>query len=208
METLKLSASSLATVRLMPSMAMDPFSTMKRRMAGSAPMRYHTALSSSSMERIVPVPSMCPETICPPKRPPASMARSRFTGLPGRSCPSEERFSVSCITSAEKLVRVKSVTVRHTPLVAMLSPRRTSSSTFEAETVSTQECAPLRMEATRPTSSTMPVNIYFTSHSRSRSHPSWVTLGSVSSMAYFGASTPKPATGLGAAAPPKTFGAI
>ena len=40
-----------------------------------------------------------PLTMCPPKRPFAAMARSRLTGLPLASSASDERSSVSCITS-------------------------------------------------------------------------------------------------------------
>ena len=36
---------------------------------------------------MVPVPSMWPETMWPPKRPSAAMARSRFTRLPAAQGP-------------------------------------------------------------------------------------------------------------------------
>ena len=43
----------------------------------------------------VPTPSMWPLTKCPPSRSPTARARSRFTGLPGRSSPRLVRASVS-----------------------------------------------------------------------------------------------------------------
>ena len=58
METLKSRSVTAATVRLMPSMVMDPFSTIYFRMPGSASIRTQTAFSSRVMERMVPVPSM------------------------------------------------------------------------------------------------------------------------------------------------------
>ena len=81
-ETEKRSASTVATVRLMPSMAMEPFSTTYRSSCGGAEMMYHTALPSLRKLVMVPTPSIWPETMCPPKRPSAAMARSRFTRLP------------------------------------------------------------------------------------------------------------------------------
>ena len=102
METWKLRSSTAATVRLMPSMQMEPFSTMYRSRSGDAEMVYQTALSSWRSSLTVPVPSICPETIWPPNRPSAGMARSRLTGLPGLRSPRELRDSVSCMTSAVK----------------------------------------------------------------------------------------------------------
>ena len=104
-------------------MVMEPFSTTYLRTSGPAAMVYQMALSSFSMRWTVPTPSTCPATMCPPKRPLAAMARSRLTRWPGRREAREERFSVSCITSAVKPVGEKEVAVRQTPLTAMLSPR-------------------------------------------------------------------------------------
>ena len=63
METLKSYAVTFATVRLMPSMVMEPFSMIYRSRAGDAEMVYQTAISSSRISRTVPMPSMCPDTI-------------------------------------------------------------------------------------------------------------------------------------------------
>ena len=52
-----------ASPSLMPSMAMEPFSTMRRSRAGAAETVYHTALSSLRVSAMVPVPSMWPETM-------------------------------------------------------------------------------------------------------------------------------------------------
>ena len=57
------SVSTAATVREMPSMAMEPFSTMCRSRVGAAETVYHTALSSCRRAVMVPVPSMWPETM-------------------------------------------------------------------------------------------------------------------------------------------------
>ena len=121
-------------------------------------MSNQTALSSCRMLWTTPVPSMWPDTMCPPNRPFADSARSRFTASPGESAPSDERSSVSGMMSAENVDAVKRVTVKQTPLTAMLSPVLTSDSTVRAATVSSHERAPRRSERTRPTSSTMPVN--------------------------------------------------
>ena len=110
---------------------------------------------------MTPVPSMCPETMCPPKRPSAAIARSRFTRLPAVSAPSEERFRVSCMTSAVKPELSRLVAVRHTPLTATLSPIFRSDRMVCAPIDSTEECAPRRMARIVPTSSTSPVNMVF-----------------------------------------------
>ena len=128
-------------------------------MASGASMSYHTATSSRRVEAMRPVPSMWPDTICPPKRPLAGMARSRFTVLPALSAPSDDRRSVSCITSAQKPTSSTRVAVRHTPLVAMLSPMRTPCIIAGASMESTELAAPRLMERTRPTVSTSPVNM-------------------------------------------------
>ena len=132
MDTAKLSLVSRATVRLMPSMAMEPFMMMWRKVTSSASMVYHTALSSRWMRRIVPTASMCPDTKWPPNRPSAAMARSRFTGLPVCRPPRLLRRRVSCMTSALKWVAPSEVTVRQTPFTAMESPNRVFSSTVRA----------------------------------------------------------------------------
>ena len=121
-----------ATVRLMPSMVMEPFSTIYRISSAFACMVYQMAVSSRRTRITFPTPSTWPATICPPKRPSAAMALSRFTGVPIVSPAREERFSVSCITSAEKPCENSSVTVKQMPLTAMLSPILVPSKTVSA----------------------------------------------------------------------------
>ena len=64
--------------------------------------------------------------MCPPKRPSAFIARSRFTGLPEEREPKEVLLNVSGVTSAQKDESEISVTVRHTPFTATLSPQESS----------------------------------------------------------------------------------
>jgi len=78
-ETEKFSSVTSATVRLMPSMAIEPFSTISSRISLFAEIVTHTAFCSRFMEMILPVPSMCPETICPPSLEPTAAALSRLT---------------------------------------------------------------------------------------------------------------------------------
>ena len=87
------------------------------------------------------------------------MARSRFTRLPGTRAPREERFNVSCMTSAVKPPLSLPVAVRHTPFTATLSPIFRSDNTSSAPMDSTAEWAPRRMKRMVPISSTIPVNI-------------------------------------------------
>ena len=159
-ETEKLSASTLATVRLMPSMATEPFSTIRRRTGCSARIVTQTALSSFVSLVTVPVPSMWPLTICPPNLPSAGMARSRLTRLPGTSVPRDERRIVSAITSAVKLPVVIFVAVRQTPFTAMLSPTLLPSVTVLQATVSLADFSPCLISLISPISSMIPVNIY------------------------------------------------
>ena len=58
------------------------------------------------------------------------MARSKLTLEPLLMVLNDERRIVSCMTSAEKVESVRSVTVRQTPLTAMLSPSCVPSNTL------------------------------------------------------------------------------
>src|SRR4051794_3269076 len=94
----------------------------------------------------------------PPRRASARSASSRFTRVPESTSPSEERRSVSCITSAPKRSPQMPVAVRQTPLTAMLSP----SPSWRASDDSTVSAAPSAVRSTAttvPRSSTSPVNI-------------------------------------------------
>ena len=76
-----------ATVRLIPSIAMDPFSMMYFSSGDGVCTVIQTAFPSRLIFEIRPVSSICPATMCPPKRPSAAMARSRLTPLPICSSP-------------------------------------------------------------------------------------------------------------------------
>ena len=107
------------------------------------------------------VPSTWPEIKWPPNRPFEDIARSKFTGLPDVSWSSDVALTVSGITSAANCAFVKLVTVRHTPLIAILSPRWTSSSTWlHWMTISMASADFLLNDWTVPTSSIIPVNMW------------------------------------------------
>ena len=73
---------------------------------------------------------MCPLTICPQVFFSKVNALSKFTLSPTLSFPKLLLLKVSSITSASKQFPFIFVTVRHTPLVAMLSPINVFSKTF------------------------------------------------------------------------------
>src|SRR3954452_21230355 len=116
------------------------------------------AKPSSLTSVITPTPSTCPSIICPPSRASARSASSRLTRVPASTSFSDERRSVSCMTSKPKRCPQMPVAVRHTPLTATLSPSPTSCARRDS-TVSTAP-SPVRSTATTvPRSSTNPVNI-------------------------------------------------
>src|SRR3954466_6093529 len=78
------------------------------------------------MSPIAPRPSTCPWTTWPPRRSAARSGSSRFTRAPGAASPSDERRSVSCITSAANPSASAPTAVRQTPLTATESPSRRS----------------------------------------------------------------------------------
>ena len=128
---------------------------------GVACIVYQMALSSFLTSTILPVPSTCPDTMCPPNLPSAAIARSKLTCAPLIAFASDERFSVSCMTSAVNACGMSLVTVRQIPFTAMLSPTFAPASTFSALIVSTAEFAPREIVSIVPTSSTIPVNIVY-----------------------------------------------
>ena len=209
--TVKSAVPTAATVRLMPSRATEPFSTMPRRISASAATVMRMAFPSSRMARIFPTPSMCPLTKCPPMRVVGSSARSRLSGAPRVSSASEVRRTVSGITSAEKPCASNEVTVRQMPFTAMLSPMCASDWTRCAPIEST----PPERRANVPTSSMIPVNIS-SPHSAGvcrlpvtrRSAPTCSTCISWRCSAACGASKPTPPMGVGASIPPISIGAI
>src|SRR5580692_4514375 len=94
----------------------------------------------------------------PPSRPSARTARSRLTAVPGAWEPSVECLSVSPITSALNSPPARSVTVRHTPLIAIESHRAASAATTGPRTVSRAISPSRSSRTTSPSSSTIPVN--------------------------------------------------
>src|SRR3954463_10040764 len=93
----------------------------------------------------------------PPSRSLARSASSRLTRSPSRSSPSDERRSVSAITSAPKRGPHSPTAVRHTPLTATESPSR--SSLVKPDSKLSRAPSVVRSTgATVPRSPTSPVN--------------------------------------------------
>src|SRR3954469_20877363 len=121
-------------------------------------MRTMRAKPSSSSDSTVPVPSTWPCTMWPPRRSLARSGSSRFTWSPAPSGPSDERRSVSAITSARKPSADGSTAVRHTPLTATESPGASSAPSG----VDTRRRTPSPSSSTAstlPMPATSPVNI-------------------------------------------------
>src|SRR4051794_17896613 len=88
-------------------------------------MRTRRAKPSAVIEATLPVPSTCPCMMWPPRRSVARRDSSTLTfggGSDAITAPSEERRSVSFITSAVKAPSAIVVAVRQTPLIATESP--------------------------------------------------------------------------------------
>lgn len=77
-DTLKLTWSRSATVRLMPSIVMDPFKIMYFKIFSLVEILNQRAVSSLYFSIILPTPSTCPLTIWPPNLPFIGMALSKF----------------------------------------------------------------------------------------------------------------------------------
>src|SRR4051812_3787216 len=103
------------------------------------------------------MPSTWPCTTWPPRRSVGRSGSSRLTGVPSRASASEERRSVSCITSAEKCPSAIRVAVRQTPLTATESPSAISGAR-PVRTASRTPSAPASTAETVPRSWTSPVN--------------------------------------------------
>jgi len=101
---------------------------------------------------------MCPLTMCPPNRPSAFIARSRFTSQPDFKLPRLVRLKLSGVTSAVKLSEFFEVTVRQVPFTATLSPK-TKELAKEHFMFKTREEELFKIELIFPFSSTIPVNI-------------------------------------------------
>src|SRR4051812_21090799 len=113
---------------------------------------------SSRTSRTTPRPSTWPWTMWPPRRSAGRSGSSRLTVLSGSSAPSEERRSVSCITSAPKSSPPhRPMAVRQTPLTAIESPSLSSRASGE-ETLSRTPSRVWSTRCTVPRSCTSPVN--------------------------------------------------
>ena len=123
-ETPNDSSVTWVTVSEMPETAIEPFSAMYRVSSGARPISTSSQRGPGVRLRIVPTPSTCPCTTCPPYRPPTASARSRLTGLATPRSSSALRRSVSGMTSAQNVPSPgSSVTVRQTPETLIESPR-------------------------------------------------------------------------------------
>lgn len=114
--------------------------------------------SEGLRSRISPVPSTWPCTMCPPRRAPTAVGRSRLTREPVVRTPRLERFRVSAITSAVNSSPSWSTTVRQTPLTAMESPCRAPSVTTGPRRRKRQASSRVSTAVISPSSSTIPVN--------------------------------------------------
>src|SRR3954470_5627542 len=121
-------------------------------------MRTTSQCSPGTRPTTRPTPSTWPCIMCPPSRVCGVTARSRFTGAPAATEPRLLRLSVSAITSVLQTPSSTAVTVRHTPLTAMESPRATSCRTRSARICSTAASDWSSRTTRVPTSSTIPVN--------------------------------------------------
>src|SRR4051812_36519410 len=116
------------------------------------------AKPSSATAPMAPTPSTWPWTMWPPRRESGFSGSSRLTREPAASSLSDERRSVSFITSAPKSSPPhRPVAVRQTPLTATLSPSDSSRARGELIAMRTPSVV-VSTEVTVPRSSTSPVN--------------------------------------------------
>src|SRR5215472_13786733 len=162
------SPSIAATVRLMPSTAIDPWATtyLASAIGISISSRQSSPPAIFWRRSSLPTPSTWPCTRCPPRRSWARAGSSRFTGDSLLRRPSEVRLRVSWARSAENCSLPTSTAVRHTPLTATLSPAL-SSEVSCARTVIRVSVSSVcflagkrRSSTILPTSAISPVNIY------------------------------------------------
>src|SRR5579863_9351073 len=97
----------------------------------------------------------------PERRVAGVTGRSRLTRAPGARSPRLVSASVSGARSAAKESGVRSSAVRQTPFTAMLDPSLASDKTVEQRMRRRAPAARRSSEAKVPSSSTIPVNIFF-----------------------------------------------
>src|SRR5579884_492606 len=148
-------SSTPATVRLTPSIAIEPFSaTYGARCGGRAkPTSRPSSASRRPTTRVVP--STWPRTRGPSSPRSGVTGSSRLTRSPTPSRPRLVRRRVSGTTSATKAAPSTRTAVRHTPLTATLPPTWSR----EAVAACSRRRDPGRWSTTRPIPLTIPVNI-------------------------------------------------
>src|SRR5258708_7922515 len=149
-------SSTLATVRLIPSTAMEPFSTTKGLSSFGMSITTTRPATTPFIDLILVVASMWPWTRWPSSNPEAASGSSRLTRAPSVSAPRFVRRSVSGTTSATKVAPDFVTTVKQHPLTATLEP------TFRRRAVGACSMPSLFASAstTMPTPLTIPVNIH------------------------------------------------
>ena len=165
-----------ATVRLIPSTAIEPSGTTRSSHDGSSSRtRNHAAASvpvvaaSAFHEMMRAVPVTCPITMWPPNRPSARSALSRFTREPCASFRKVVFASVSPTASTENVDRVAAMTVWQTPSTLTESPSASPEATEGHWIPIRMTCESPRIESTVPMASINPVNIL--PPSRRSAHP-------------------------------------
>ena len=113
------------TVRLTPSIQTQPLLAMNRASPTGTSKRQRSERASGTTSMTRPIPSMWPDTRCPPSGSPMRNAFSRLTKVPACIVPNVVRRRVSRETSAAKRSAPMSSAVRQTPATAMLSPSLT-----------------------------------------------------------------------------------
>ena len=157
-------------------MAMKPLGTMYGISRAGGRTRTHSESPSGRNSSMIPMSSTWPCTKWPLLRPSAGSARSTLTRSPGTSLSRLVRLIVSGARPTLNLCLSNSVTVRHTPLTAMLQPREAPSSATAASTSSSQPSPTVPSHCfnrgtfssllTLPISSTMPLNMAFATAAR------------------------------------------
>ncbi|KAL4585075.1 hypothetical protein LXL04_009689 [Taraxacum kok-saghyz] len=150
------SSNTSTTVKLVPSTAINPFGTINFNISGEVFTLIHNESPSTSIETISPVPSTCPCTKCPPIRVEGFTALSKLTTEPFSSSINDVFLNVSGAkpTLNSNRSESNSVTVKHVPFTAMLSPRFTSSRTV-GEWITMSYDSP---DSSKPSSLTFPIS--------------------------------------------------
>ena len=157
---LKVAPLTVFTVRLVPSIQIEPFWAMYFASASGARKSMRMLPPSGRRSSSSPTPSTWPLTMCPPRRLTGVNAFSRFTRLPLPRLCSVVSCMVSLETSASNIWWVRRVTVRQTPLTAMLSPSTTSLKSSALLCTLRRHSPPRNCrESTVPSASMMPVNM-------------------------------------------------